>query len=288
MQTFDAQRLAALDTAIRHDQLVIQQEAIHDKAREKAPDLHKKASPEDQQSWFDQLLHDAAEWRYDAESLSLVYNCVLWAEGPFYREPPYDQLFQYGLLHPQTRDIQMYRLLWLNKHQLLSDHPWYAGLDTDPLAERVPRIHQERERYTGYQQQDTPSAQYQMHCLVMEYQALLLALLRQVLGSRAARWQPGINENEDLVDIENTTLKRRLSLRIGLGAPIQVTGTQDEQGQHLMLALPDTLTEDSIAAFMHYLSAYLLEQENAPQIQEQITRAMQQANNPENLDAQGE
>ncbi len=122
----------------------------------------------------------------------------------------------------------------------------------------------------------------------MEYQALLLALLRQVLGSRAARWQPGINENEDLVDIENTTLKRRLSLRIGLGAPIQVTGTQDEQGQHLMLALPDTLAEDSIAAFMHYLSAYLLEQENTPQIQEQITRAMQQANNPENSDAQGE
>ena len=287
MQTFDTQRLAALDTAIWYDQLIIQQDAIRNKAREKAPDLHEKASLADQQGWFDQLLHDAAEWRYDAESLPLIYNCVLWAEGSFYREPPYDPLFQQRLLHPQIRDIQMYRLLWLNKHQLLPDHLWYAGLDADPLVERVPRIHQERERYTGYRQHETPSAQYQMHCLPMEYQAVLLALLGQVLGARATQWQPGLNEKEDLVNIENTALKRRLSLRIGLGAPIQVVGTQDEQGQHLMLALPDTLAEDSITAFVHYLSAYLLEQENAPEIQEQITQAIQQTNNPENPDAQG-
>lgn len=111
MQQFDAQRLAILDTAIRHDRLVLRQSEIVQAAEQAVPTLHQKTDQADKQACLESVLADAAEYAYPAETITLLYNSTLWAKRHFYREAPYAALLGQRLLSHKQRSEWLYTML---------------------------------------------------------------------------------------------------------------------------------------------------------------------------------
>jgi hypothetical protein len=266
MQQFDAQRLTALDTAVRHDRLVLRRHGITQAAEQGAPTLHRETDQAAKQAYLESVLADAAEYAYPAETIALLYNSTLWAKRHFYREAPYAALFGQGLLSHKQRSEWLYTMLQLEKAQSLPEQPWFAGLQQDPLDTRLPRIRQAQAAHAYYQQQESAGEQLKTAYLALEYRALLIALLTDVSGQHCKHWQALEPEQEIMLDIENPVLQRRLRLGIYLGGHNHVA---EAEGQPPILALylGETLSRANLHHFQQCLGAYMLEQENISAIQ---------------------
>ena len=266
MQQFDTQRLAALDTAIRNDRLVLRQSEIIQAAEQAAPKLHQETDEAAKQTYLENVLAAAAEYAYPAETIALLYNSTLWAKRHFYYEVPYKALFVQRLLSHQQRSEWLYTMLQLEKAKSLPEQPWFADLQQDPLDTRLPRIHQAQVAHTYYKQQESTIEQLKTSYLPLEYRALLIALLKEVAGHHCEHWQALEPTQEIMLDIENLVLQRRLRLGISLGEHNHVAEA-GEQPVTLALYLAETLNPANLQHFRQCLSAYMLEQENIQTIQ---------------------
>ena len=266
MQQFDAQYLAALDTAIRHDRLVLRQSEIIQMAKQGAPTLHRETDQVAKQAYLESVLADAAEYAYPTGAVALLYNSTLWAKRHFYREAPYMALFTQRLLSHQQRSEWLYTLLQLEKVQSLPEQPWFADLQQDSLDTRLLRIRRAQVAHAYYQQQESAGEQLKTAYLALEYRALLIALLTDVLGQHCKHWQALEPTQEIMLSIENPVLQRRLRLDIYLGRNNHVAEIEGQQPT-LALYLAETLSQANLHHFRQCLSAYMLEQENISAIQ---------------------